>query len=142
MELSDNVATLIDLYNPDAIFVDGGGVGGGVVDRLKQLGYRVIEIQSGERARDNDKYMNRRAEMWGEMRDWLMYGAIDDTQNLIDDLTGPEYDIHMRGQIKLETKDSMKKRGLHSPDHGDALALTFAEPVARTAMDRDWETIN
>lgn len=135
MELSDNVATLIDLYNPDAIFVDGGGVGGGVVDRLKQLGYRVIEIQSGERARDNDKYMNRRAEMWGEMRDWLVYGAIDDTQNLIDDLTGPEYDIHMRGQIKLETKDSMKKRGLHSPDHGDALALTFAEPVARTDMN-------
>ena len=69
------------------------------------------------------------------MRDWLVYGAIDDTQNLIDDLTGPEYDIHMRGQIKLETKDSMKKRGLHSPDHGDALALTFAEPVARTDMN-------
>jgi hypothetical protein len=135
MELADEVARLIELHNPDAVFVDGGGVGGGVVDRLKQLGYRVIEVQSGERARDPDKYLNRRAEMWGELREWLVYGAIDGEQQLIDDLTGPEYSIHLKGQIKLETKDSMKKRGLKSPDHADALALTFAEPVARNDMN-------
>ena len=50
---------------------------------------------------------------------------------LIDDLTGPEYALALKGQIKLETKDSMKKRGLASPDDGDSLALTFSEPVAR-----------
>jgi hypothetical protein len=131
MELAANVAALIDKENPDAVFVDGGGVGGGVVDRLKQLGYRVIEVQSGEKAHDPDKYLNRRAEMWGEMREWLSYGCIDNDAALIDDLTGPEYSIHLKGQIKLETKDSMKKRGLSSPDDGDALALTFAEPIAR-----------
>ncbi len=131
MELAANVAALIDKENPDAVFVDGGGVGGGVVDRLKQLGYRVIEVQSGEKAHDPDKYLNRRAEMWGEMREWLSYGCIDNDAALIDDLTGPEYSIHLKGQIKLETKDSMKKRGLASPDDGDALALTFAEPIAR-----------
>jgi len=73
--------------------------------------------------------------MWGELREWLVYGAIDGEQQLIDDLTGPEYSIHLKGQIKLETKDSMKKRGLKSPDHADALALTFAEPVARNDMN-------
>jgi len=135
MELSQEVADLVDKYKPHAVFVDGGGVGGGVVDRLKQLGYRVTEVQSGEKARDTDKYLNKRAEMWGEMREWLTYGVIDNDSRLIEDLTGPEYDIHMRGQIKLETKANMKKRGLSSPDHGDALGLTFAEPVGRTDMN-------
>lgn len=132
MELAQEVAVLIDRYNPDAVFVDGGGVGGGVVDRLKQLGYRVIEVQSGEKAHDDEKYLNKRAEMWGELRDWLVYGCIDNDDSLIDDLTGPEYALHIKGQIKLESKDAMKKRGLRSPDDADALALTFAEPVART----------
>lgn len=131
MELAAEAAALIDRYNPDAVFVDGGGVGGGVVDRLKQLGYRVIEVQSGEKAHDPEKYLNKRAEMWGELREWLTYGCLEDDQALIDDLTGPEYGIHLKGQIKLESKDSMKKRGLASPDDGDALALTFAEHVAR-----------
>lgn len=135
MQLSTEVADLIDTYKPHAVFVDGGGVGGGVVDRLKQLGYRVIEVQSGEKAADSDKYLNKRAEMWGEMKEWLTYGVIDNHSRLIEDLTGPEYDIHMRGQIKLETKANMKKRGLSSPDHGDALGLTFAEPVGRVDMN-------
>lgn len=131
MDLAEECAELIGRYNPNAVFVDGGGVGGGVVDRLKQLGYRVIEVQSGEKASDPDKYLNKRAEMWGEMRDWLVYGAIDDDQSLIDDLTGPEYDLHTKGQIKIEPKDKMKRRGLSSPDDADALGLTFAQPIAR-----------
>jgi len=131
MELSTEVATLIDKFNPGAVFVDGGGVGGGVVDRLKQLGYRVTEVQSGERAHDPEKYLNKRVEMWGDLRDWLTIGAIDNYQQLVDDLTGPEYDINPKGQLKLETKDRMKRRGLGSPDEGDSLALTFSEPVSR-----------
>jgi len=132
MELSNEVAGLIERFNPDAVFVDGGGVGGGVVDRLKQMGYRVIEVQSGEKASDDSKYLNKRAEMWGGVREWLSIGYIDNDQALIDDLTGPEYSLSLKGQIKLETKDSMKKRGLASPDDADALALTFAEPIARS----------
>ena len=131
MELATEAANHIDRMKPDAVFIAGGGVGGGVVDRLKQLGYRVIEVQSGEKAHDPDKYLNKRAEMWGEMREWLTYGCIDDDEGLINDLTGPEYGIHVKGQIKLESKESMKKRGLPSPDDGDALAMTFAESVAR-----------
>jgi hypothetical protein len=132
MDLANNCVGLIERYNPDAVFVDGGGVGGGVVDRLKQLGYRVIEVQSGEKAYDTEKYLNKRVEMWGEMREWLSVACLPPEQALVDDLTGPEYSLTLKGQIKLETKDAMKRRGLSSPDQGDALGLTFAEKVART----------
>lgn len=131
MDLAAEAATAIERLKPDAVMIDGGGVGGGVVDRLRMIGYRVIEVQSGEKARDSDRFLNRRAEMWSDMRDWLMHGCITDDQSLIDDLTGPEYGIHLNGCIKLESKDSMKKRGLSSPDDADALALTFAESVSR-----------
>lgn len=131
MHVAETVAGCIDRYNPDAVFVDGGGVGGGVVDRLKQMGYGVREVLSGESASDTEKYLNRRVEMWGEMREWLSIGCIADDERLHDDLTGPEYSIALKGQLKLETKEAMKKRGLASPDDGDALALTFAGPVAR-----------
>jgi len=131
MELSAHLATLIDKYNPDGVFIDGGGVGGGVVDRMKQLGYRVVEVVSGGRAKDNERYLNKRAEMWGDMREWLEIGCIDNDQQLIDDLTAPEYSVELKGRLRLETKDSMKKRGLRSGNDSDALAFTFAEPVSR-----------
>lgn len=138
MALAAEAATAIERFKPDAVFIDGGGVGGGVVDRLKMLGYRVVEVQSGERARDEERYLNRRVEMWDAMREWLIYGCVDDDEGLIDDLTGPEYAIHLKGQLKLESKEAMRKRGLASTDRGDALALTFADPVARldTATSR------
>ena len=60
-----------------------------------------------------------------------MTGCVASDIDLIDDMTGPEYDFHTKGQIKLESKKDMKKRGLSSPDHADALALTFAQPVSR-----------
>lgn len=131
MELAEKVADLIDQYKPDAVMVDGGGVGGGVVDRLQMLGYKVSEVQSGSRAEEDEEYLNKRVEMWARLRDWLTVGCIDPSDDLAIDLTGPEYEVDMRGRLKLETKDSMKKRGLASPDDGDALALTFAHHVAR-----------
>lgn len=131
MELAERVADLIDRYKPDACMVDGGGVGGGVVDRLQMLGYHVSEVQSGAKADEAEEYLNKRVEMWARMRDWLVIGAIDGSSDLAADLTAPEYEVDLRNRMKLETKDSMKKRGLPSPDDGDALALTFAHPVAR-----------
>ncbi len=131
MAVAAAVAANIERHNPEAVFVDGAGVGGGVVDRLKQMGYRVREVQSGESADDPERFLNKRVEMWGEMREWLTIGCIDDDVRLHDDLTGPEYSVALKGQLKLETKEAMQKRGLASPDDGDALALTFAGPVAR-----------
>lgn len=131
VQLSARVAEAADRWHPDAIFVDGGGVGGGVVDRLKELGYRVVEVQAGAKANDPNKYQNKRIEMWDLMRQWLLEGCIVPDSDLMDDLVGPEYGYTLTSQMQLEAKDKMKSRGLASPDIGDALALTFAQSVAR-----------
>lgn len=128
---ANRIAEAIQKYNPDAVCIDGGGVGGGVVDILKSLGYRVHEVQFGGKSEDG-RWANKRTEIWARQRDWLGKGCIDSEQRLMDDLAGPEYDFAKGSdKIGLETKERMKSRGMHSPDDGDALALTFAVQVAR-----------
>lgn len=122
-------------YGCDVINVDGGGVGGGVVDRLRALGLNVNEVNFGETAQDKAKYSNRAAEMWGRMRDWLRGGCIDkDDYELEEELVSRKYSFSATEQIVLERKVDMKKRGRPSPDNADALALTFAENVMRRDM--------
>jgi hypothetical protein len=111
------------------VFVDGGGVGGGVVDRLRMMGHDPIEVQFGGKADEPRKYLNKRAEMWGKMRDWLQVGMLEQDEATATDLTSVEYQFTASDQIQLEAKEHMKQRGLASPDDGDALALTFAYPV-------------
>lgn len=118
------------------LFIDGTGVGGPIYDRLVQLGHgaRVTEIQFGSvapEATHGQKFANMRAWMYGKVRDWLPRGAIDADPVLEQDLTGPGYSHDKSDRVVLESKEAMKKRGLASPDDGDALALTFAAPVAR-----------
>lgn len=130
MELSARVVETINEFKPHAVFVDGAGVGGGVVDRLRLLQYKVIEVQAGAKAEDEEHYRNLRAEMWGRMREWLNSADIpNEAQALQYDLTGITYSYDDKLRICLEKKGDMKKRGLPSPDYADALALTFAEPV-------------
>lgn len=136
MELATQIAKLIDRHAPHVTMIDGGGVGGGVVDRLRQLNYRVVEVQFGASPIDKTRYLNKRAECWGEMREWLATGCIKEHDLLYDDLTAPEYDVDLKNRIKLEAKKDMKKRGLNSPNDGDALALTFAQPVSRADTGR------
>lgn len=128
------IAETMTKYSAEAVFIDGGGVGGGVVDILKNQGFRVIEVNFGAAARNPKKYANKRAEMWDDTRTWLDTGSVDPDQELFDDLVGVEYGFDKDGRILLEKKEDMKKRGLASPDNGDALALTFAEPVQRLDM--------
>ena len=127
MKLSGFVYDLHKEWNPDTIFIDGVGVGGGVVDRLTELGLPIVDVQAGAQANDKRTYINVRAELWGEMRDWLK-GEADIPKNteLQDELMQPEYGFNARMQIQLESKEDMKKRGLASPDIADALALTFS----------------
>jgi hypothetical protein len=113
------------------MFIDatGGSIGGPIADRLRQLGHRnVIDVQFGGESPD-PKLANMRAYMWSKMRDWLKLGAIDSTPALEMDLTGPGYLHDKQDRLLLESKEQMKKRGVDSPDDGDALALTFAQPV-------------
>lgn len=128
METAARVSEKINEEEPDYVFVDGAGVGGGVVDRLRQLGHRnIIEVNGGGSPNDKGRFKYSRDEMWGLMKDWLKDGAeLPSDNELLYDITGPEYEYTRNMQVILESKDSMKKRGLASPDSADALALTFA----------------
>jgi hypothetical protein len=129
MELAAHVAGMIDTWQPDAVFVDAGR-GEGVIDRLRQLGHSPIEINFGGKPL-NPRYTNRRSEMWGEMAAWLKAGgAIPDDLQLKSDLVVVTYSFNAAGKMQLVPKDKLKERGLPSPDVADALALTFAQPVA------------
>jgi hypothetical protein len=136
MQLAARIAELVRVNDADTVFVDGGGVGGGVVDRLRDLHVNCIEVNFGSMAEDA-RYANKRAEMWGKMRDWLKGGAIPKDPELGDDLIGVEYGFTPGNKILLEKKETMKLRGLASPDSGDALALTFAYPVAPKGMAKN-----
>lgn len=121
----------------DWMFVDSAGIAGPVVYKLNQLGHKnVTEINFMADSPD-PKYANMRAYMWGKVKDWLPLGCIDnlhkggancDHCQLETDLVGPGFHHNRKVQVVLEDKESMKKRGIDSPDDGDALALTFARP--------------
>lgn len=136
MAFAHEVACVVDRLNPEGVFIDGGGVGGGVIDRLRQMGYSVTDVQFGGAARNQSRWRNRRIEMWGDLALWLEHGGVipkslPGDYNLAKELSGPRYRYSPSGQKVLESKDEMKARGAHSPDVADALALTFANKVAR-----------
>jgi len=135
-QLAGFVTEVANSRKPDAIFVDGVGVGGGVVDRLRALNLRVIEVNGGARAGHDARYANKRAEMWGRMKEWLgTRGVLAEWDiDIAAELTGPMYSFDASNRVLLEKKDDMKKRGLRSPDLADALSMTFAEPVAVAAV--------
>lgn len=130
MQVASRIAEQVNLFRSAGHYVlvaiDGGGVGGGVIDRLRAIGYDIDEVQFGSRALDPRKYAQRRSELWGLLKEWLKVGAIPDDQELLDDLTGPEYGFTSTEAIQLEKKSDMKARGLSSPDIADALAITMA----------------
>lgn len=141
MTLAGRVSQMHLEYRADAVFVDGTGVGGGVVDRLRQLQVPVWDIQFGSKsdanwgqANSGIMYANKRAEIWGSCKEWLKTGCIAPDPDLVAELTAPEYGFNVRNEIQLERKEDMKKRGVPSPDIADALALTFAYPVIPHAL--------
>lgn len=129
MALANTVAHWIDKTNPDAVCIDAGN-GTGVIDRLRELRFRVHEVWFGGKA-ESPEWADKRTEMWAKMRDWLGGASIDDDRRLADDLAGPSFGFQPNGKIKLESKEKCKSRGLASPDHADALACTFSVNVAR-----------
>jgi hypothetical protein len=146
MRVAGDIAQYAMKYRADAIFVDKGAMGAGLIDRLNQLnvpGVMPIDFggKGGKVMVGSDLSMetaNKRAHMWASMREWLDGGCVPEDPELKTDLIGVEYGYGQdQVSITLERKKDMKKRGLASPDKGDALALTFAAPVERnTARDR------
>lgn len=143
MRVAGDIALYAQRYKPDAIFIDRGAMGPGLIDRLNQLNVRnVIGINFGDTGGSvmvgedlHIETMNKRSMMWSGMREWLNGGCIPDDAELKADLIGIEYGYGAdQVSLALERKKDMKKRGLASPDKGDALALTFAAPVQKAEI--------
>ena len=130
MATASHAARVINEFEPDAVFIDEVGIGAGVVDRLRQLHYDVIGVNGQRTATDETKYSNKRTEMWCLMKDWLdSGGSIPEDRDLKEHLCAPEYGYDGKGRRQLERKEDLKDRLGESPDCGDALAMSFAEPV-------------
>lgn len=127
---------------PIHIKIDCDGLGVGVYDRLKEIkqqkGWitvKLYECHFGGAGGKNKKeepveFSNSTGLMWGLLRELLKRNEIeliyDDKQ--ITQLSNRKYRINSDGKIELERKEEMKKRGLTSPDRGDALVLSLYEP--------------
>jgi hypothetical protein len=140
MQVASRVVEAAQRYRADGVFIDEGGVGGGVVDRCRQLRLFVLGVQFGGKSdradliTQGERYANKRAEIWGSLRSWLSVGAIEDNDDLRDQLVGPAYGFNVRDEIQLERKEDMRRRGVASPDWADALAITFAYQVVPNEM--------
>jgi len=138
VDLAKKVFAAHESYRSDGIFIDGGGVGGGVVDNCRALHLYVWDIQFGSKPDGNnqpwgipnEQYANKRAEMYGRARAWLKTGAIPNDPELRQQMLALTYTFNNKDQIILERKEDMMKRGVPSPDDLDALVLTFAHPLA------------
>jgi phage terminase large subunit len=130
MSVVGHVIDAIEQFKPVLTVIDEGGLGYGILDRLTEQRYKVRGVNFGWKAKNPVMWGNKRAEMWGAMRDWLRTASIPTDRSLKNDLVGPMKKPNSAGTIFLEGKKEMKSRGLASPDAADALAVTFAFPVA------------
>lgn len=130
MQTAHHVAEVIKRERPVQAFVDGSGIGAGVVDRLRQLNFPVVDVNGGNSSL-NPRFLNKRAEMWWEMKE-AIEGLIElpADQKLKEELTCVEYDFTDKGRIRLDRKSDIMEDYGFSPDRADALAMTYAYPIA------------
>lgn len=135
------ISKIVDVCNelhPEIINVDNGAMGGPVKDRLCELGFKAYDVGFGNRAIRTGKYANKSAEMWYNMKVWLLSGGCikPNDYELREELTSREFTHDNKDRILLEKKDLMKKRMGRSPDSADALGLTFATPYRKANFDK------
>lgn len=127
MEVSARVIDYAQRFSPSTIYIDSIGVGAGVFDRCSELGLPVKEVVVSHKSTKPNVYANFRAQLWGELRDWMSNGGdIPDDRDLLSQLNSMQYTYNNKMQILLMTKKDIKRMGLPSPDIADSLALTFA----------------
>lgn len=132
-DVAHRLMACINEYRPAYVCIDQGQ-GTGVIDLVRELtrtsDTSVIEVPFGSRASRPERFVNRRAEMWTSIRDWLRAGGrLPKNDALRAELSTPVYDYDAAGRIRLEAKEAVKERLRHSTDLADALALTFAVPA-------------
>jgi phage terminase large subunit len=127
MQLSGAIVAETSHRMPQAIVCDSIGIGAGVADRLRELGLPVVDVNVSESA-SSGKFVRLRDELWQETRDWLASNnaSLPYDERMRADLCGPRYSFDSSGRLKVESKDSLKSRGVPSPDSADALALSLA----------------
>lgn len=136
MKIVNRVVNLHSEHRFDMIFIDVVGVGAGVYDRLRELGYgaRVMGVNFGEEASRPDRYANKRAECWSLLNDWYQHPAgvqVPDNDDFHAQTTCVKWEPDGHNRVKLEPKKKIRKDYGFSPDKGDALAVTFAMPVVK-----------
>ncbi len=145
MEVAGIVHQIITTQRPHKVYVDVGGLGAGVVDRLFELGHRdvVVAVNAGSSPLDGNKYRNKRSEMWGTLKEWLNDGPVQipDSDSLHSDLCGVKYQFDSNSRLVMESKEHMKKRGIRSSDEADSLCLTFAMPASSFEVQNQQDTI-
>jgi hypothetical protein len=129
---------IVEIKNDSKLIVniDEIGVGGGVVDRVKEQGYNVNGINVGETI-DDDQFLNKKAKYYFDLKKRFETGTIDipNDEELISQLSAIKFEYHSDGRIKIESKDKIAKRGLKSPDCAEALMLAFIEKKRYALID-------
>lgn len=115
---------------PVAIIVDVIGIGAGIVDRLRELQFNVIAINASETSTDEVHCFRMRDALWKKGLKFLKEptNKIPDDDLLEVELTGAHYEHNSAGDLVIESKKSMRKRGLRSPDRADSLHLNLCCP--------------
>lgn len=134
MESVGHIIDAINEYKPVFTVVDETGLGGAVVDRLKEQRYLVRGVNFGWSSRVPKRHQNKRVDLWVDMRDWLRTASIPDDNKLRKSLTSVHKKPDSVGLLKLEPKAAIRTREKMSPDDGDALACTFAFPVNESTI--------
>lgn len=123
----------IEKYRPDAVFIEVNGLGGPIYDRMVQLGHDVtpVDVSLNPDGLTKRKVMNKRAENWVRMDEWLAIPgrALPDEDKVEMQLISQKYEYDANNAMKMQSKEAMAREGIKSPDHGDALGLTFSYPV-------------
>jgi hypothetical protein len=131
METTGRIVKLIQEYDPISVRIDAIGIGAGVYDRLKELGFRnIVPIISGAKAQDPTKFINLRAEMHWNLRILIQSGEfkLPDDDSFVAEATPITYKVLSSGKIQIEGKDDLLERGFASPDHVDSAVMTCTDP--------------
>lgn len=137
METAGRVIDLQQEWDADLVVIDDGGLGVGIIDRLKEQKFKWFRAINYSWAAKNGKmWANKKAELWGAMKEWWRTASAPYCKLLRRDVTTPERRFNSDGAMKVEMKKDLKARNQPSPDYGDALANTFAYKVGARGAHR------
>lgn len=140
MELAGKCVQYLRQHKSTRLFIDVIGLGAGIYDRLKEqpeIAGRVYGVNSAGKPRDEAEFINIRVESWSNVRDFLRDAVLEKHEGFYE-LANPKYKITSLGKMQLESKDDMKKRGVKSPNVGDALALTLSKATEGSNIGITW----